>query len=527
MTSGFFRRALALILVPALLIALAMFESASVERRNALNSAQALDQTQRLLTAMLDEETGARGYFDTGRAVFLEPWYSGAVAFNAARAAIAPAVAGDAQLQEVLTSQVAIARQWRTRTAAEIARYMAGAGVPSVGTALAQKSLMDSFRAANDALRQSLDQKRNAALSQATLVAVLLAAGLAAGLSLGGLLLMRRAERREDARRRRETELRELMQVSDSEEESRALLIHHIERTVPGAGVAVMNRNNSDDRLEIYVGEGAAFTALRDVTRVDARPRDCLAVRLSRPHERSRGEQGLSACAICGKLAAEVSCDPLLVGGKVIGSVLVASPRRMLAGGQSHLRDAITQAAPIIAHQRNLALAQRRAASDALTGLPNRRAADDNIKRMAAQAGRTASSLAAVMVDLDHFKEINDVHGHDAGDEALAALAPILNSMLRASDFASRYGGEEFLLLLPDTTAAQAGIVAEKIREAVQLADIGPSGLTASFGVSALPADAADPERLVRRADQALYAAKQAGRNCVRLANEPVTVPVD
>ncbi len=146
---------------------------------------------------------------------------------------------------------------------------------------------------------------------------------------------------------------------------------------------------------------------------------------------------------------------------------------------------------------------------------------------MAAQASRAMSSLTAVLLDLDHFKQINDVHGHDRGDEALAAVGAILAANLRTSDFAARYGGEEFLLLLPDTTAEQAEVAAEKLRAAIQAFESGPIRLSASFGIATLPADAADPERLVRRADQALYAAKQAGRNCVVRAGAPaVATPV-
>ena len=118
---------------------------------------------------------------------------------------------------------------------------------------------------------------------------------------------------------------------------------------------------------------------------------------------------------------------------------------------RSRLRDSVVQAAPILANQRNLALAELRAASDALTGLPNRRAADETLKRMTAHAGRGVSPLAAVLVDLDHFKQINDIHGHEQGDKALAAVGADFRSTLRASDFAARYGGEEFLVLLPDT----------------------------------------------------------------------------
>jgi GGDEF domain-containing protein len=126
------------------------------------------------------------------------------------------------------------------------------------------------------------------------------------------------------------------------------------------------------------------------------------------------------------------------------------------------VRDSVVQAAPILATQRNLALAQLRAASDALTGLPNRRAADETLNRMVAHAGRAVSPLAGVLLDLDHFKQVNDLHGHELGDKALAAVGQILISTLRTSDFAARYGGEEFLVLLPDTPCGGRSVCRRK-----------------------------------------------------------------
>jgi diguanylate cyclase (GGDEF)-like protein len=271
------------------------------------------------------------------------------------------------------------------------------------------------------------------------------------------------------------------------------------------------------------VGDGYQETALRGLELEQLKPRSCMAVRLSRPYERGSGEDLLMQCEVCGKIAADLACEPLLVGGQVIGSVLVARDKALGARERDRVRDSVTQAAPILANQRNLALAELRAASDALTGLPNRRAADETLKRMTAHAGRSLSPLSAVLLDLDHFKQVNDVHGHEQGDKALAAVAQILGSMLRASDFAARYGGEEFLVLLPDTDRATAADVAEKLRAAIAGAEVSNIGsLTASFGVAALPDDAGESEQLIRKADRALYTAKAAGRNRVATTADSV-----
>lgn len=141
---------------------------------------------------------------------------------------------------------------------------------------------------------------------------------------------------------------------------------------------------------------------------------------------------------------------------------------------------------------------------------------------MAAQAGRTLSPLAVLLLDLDHFKQINDTHGHGKGDEVLAAVGDVLSSNVRASDVAGRYGGEEFLALLPGTDRAGALVIAEKLRVAIEGINVpGVSRVvTASFGVAVLPDEAGEPDELVRVADRALYTAKANGRNRVEVCAE-------
>ena len=134
---------------------------------------------------------------------------------------------------------------------------------------------------------------------------------------------------------------------------------------------------------------------------------------------------------------------------------------------------------------------------------------------MAAQAGRNVSPLAAVMLDLDHFKQINDLFGHDHGDEVLAAVGSALAGCLRESDFAGRYGGEEFLILLADSDREAALVAAERLRLAMTAVRVPgvDRAITASLGVAVMPDDAGDSAQLLRCADRALYAAKRAGRN--------------
>ena len=332
-------------------------------------------------------------------------------------------------------------------------------------------------------------------------------------------MVRRRHEQR--AYEQTQAEFADTMQLSETETEAHHLLKHHLERSIAGSRVTVLNRNNSADRLEAATPVEAECPLATSLP--GAKPRSCLAIRFGRGYRGGEDHVPLLACGICGSLPDAVSCEPLLVSGEVIGSILVNHPDP--PGGQDALRirESVTQAAPVLANLRNLAIAEVRAATDALTGLPNTRAVQDTIKRMVAQASRTVSPLSAALLDLDHFKRINDAYGHSRGDEVLAAVAMVLRSSVRESDFVGRYGGEEFLLLLPDTGRDQAAIVAEKVRAAV--AGLGLSEInqpvTASLGVAAVPDDAADADTLVRAADRALYAAKGNGRNRVEMFISP------
>ena len=513
------RRVALLATIAVALIACAAYGAGRLERDSAVTAAQRMQQSQGLLTAMLDEETGARGYFETGRRAFLAPWYRGENQFASALAASRRLDAGDPDLGGNLDVQVARAGAWHTAVSAEIERQLAGGRRPPLGQALADKSLFDRFRGTNAAYLMRLVDRRDSALATANWLAAGLIGMLTITLVLIAVLAARRSVNRAEARAGRQRELRELLQVSASQTESQKLLIRHVERIVPGAAAAVLDRNETDDRLEAVVAGEAGAGPLQGVQIEHLRRRSCMAVRLSRTYERHPGADPLLECEVCGRVAGEVACEPLLVGGRVIGSVLVAHEKRVRADQRAQLRESVVQAAPILANQRNLELAEWRAASDALTGLPNRRAADETIRRLTAHAGRTLTPLGVLLLDLDRFKQVNDRHGHEHGDQALAIIGQVLIASIRASDFAARYGGEEFLVLLPDTDRKGAVEVAEKIRHAIERAEMPViGGLTGSLGVAALPEDAVDPDQLIRKADRALYAAKARGRNRVEPA---------
>jgi len=160
-------------------------------------------------------------------------------------------------------------------------------------------------------------------------------------------------------------------------------------------------------------------------------------------------------------------------------------------------------------------LLEQMAFNDVLTGLPNRRMGYQVLQSQIALAQRGGHSLSICLWDIDHFKQINDTHGHEVGDIVLQALAKHLKSTMRLSDMLIRWGGEEFVVVLPETPLAAALIVADRLREAIARLPIERDvRATASFGVSCY--DGIETlEQVLQRADKALYAAKAAGRNTV------------
>jgi diguanylate cyclase (GGDEF)-like protein len=363
------------------------------------------------------------------------------------------------------------------------------------------------------------------------IVVAIVAAAAAAVMLLVGMTLKHMVDQRARDRRFEESESEyiETLQVTENEDEAHELLRRQVERSVEGTRAVVLVRNNSADRLQAKTPLSNQIDALQGPL-MGATPRSCLAVRLGRGHtEQVDNDEALLSCQICGALPGASTCEPLLVGGEVIGVVLISHPDELEANARQRIRETVAQAAPVLANLRNLAIAQLQAATDGLTGLPNRRAVQDTLKRMVAQSARGVSPLAALLLDLDHFKNINDTHGHDQGDEVLAAAAVALQSAVRDSDFVGRYGGEEFLLLLPETDKQAALEVAEKVRKAITTIHTpNLNQITASIGVAVIPDDAGDAPTLIRTADRALYSAKKNGRDRVEtiMAGEHASPPL-
>jgi diguanylate cyclase (GGDEF)-like protein len=209
---------------------------------------------------------------------------------------------------------------------------------------------------------------------------------------------------------------------------------------------------------------------------------------------------------------------PAIARGEEVAAVVVDSKRSLTETEMALVSESVAHAAPSLHTLRTLALAERLASTDELTGLPNVRATHEALRRMFADAERGGRPLAAALLDLDRFKRVNDEHGHAKGDDVLGATAAVVSRTIRAGDFAGRLGGEEFLLLLPDTDSERAVQVAERVVQALRLVDVAelPLMVTGSIGVAAYPADAQSADELLRAADRAMYEAKAAGRDGVK-----------
>ena len=234
--------------------------------------------------------------------------------------------------------------------------------------------------ARNDESTSEVDQ-----LTTALVVISVVAIGLFIGL---GMFANRRV-RRELEPAKDQVEFADTLQLAESEQEAHQLLQRRLVRIVPDSVVTVLNRNNSADRLEPMtdVPPDSDLSARLD----QAAPRACLAIRSARAHEEDPGRPALLGCEVCQPCPGFSTCAPLTVGGEVIGSVLMNRPGRYQEPERRQMREAVSQAAPVLANLRNLSIAQLRAATDGLTGLPNKRAVADNLNRMFAQASRTGS----------------------------------------------------------------------------------------------------------------------------------------
>jgi len=215
-------------------------------------------------------------------------------------------------------------------------------------------------------------------------------------------------------------------------------------------------------------------------------------------------------------------CLPIIQSGSV-GNILQLvtkeADKEDLLAQIPYINVYLREAAPVLETKRLMETLRESSLSDPMTGLNNRRFLEEYVETLVANVHRRKASLSILMLDLDYFKMVNDTYGHDAGDAVLKELSKVLRQAVRASDLVIRYGGEEFMIVLQDTTSENADIVAENIRAAVEKLEVQTGNVrlkkTISIGVADFPTDSETFWQAVKFADVALYQAKEGGRNRV------------
>jgi diguanylate cyclase (GGDEF)-like protein/PAS domain S-box-containing protein len=313
-------------------------------------------------------------------------------------------------------------------------------------------------------------------------------------------------------------EMADMLQACQTSDEAYQAIGHFMPRLFPDDAGALYMLNNSRNLFETVASWGQA----PDLVSIFA-PDECWSVRRGRLHKVENAQETLRCRHMAESVPGYYLCVPLIAQGETLGvfHLRLGAP----APGQSpELATVSDQLAMTVAEDLALALANLRlretlrsqAIRDPLTGLFNRRYLEETMEREINRVRRQETSLGVIMMDLDHFKEYNDTFGHSAGDELLSALGILLKSQIRGEDIACRYGGEEFLLILPGASREIALERAETLRQAVKEMHQHHQGLkptTLSLGVAVYPDHGDTGLQLIRSADAALYRAKNAGRD--------------
>ena len=295
---------------------------------------------------------------------------------------------------------------------------------------------------------------------------------------------------------------------------------------VPAAVGNILAINASADRLCVAVAWGDGALGPGSVVEIEA-PDRCFGIRRGTTYAvEDVTDPWTPSCPAHPAERGSVLCVPMTAAGKLLGVIHLVrdEPRSFDEIERRQASRIAEQVALAVSNTRLIRTMEGLALTDGLTGLHNVRFFDPFLDRELAQAERDGSPVGVISIDLDHFKQFNDTHGHPAGDEALRAFARGCLSVLRDADTMARVGGEEFCVAVRGADLAATMTIAEKLRATVEhlVVEIGPgrfARITASFGVANSNHHGTDRLRLLKTADRALYAAKKGGRNAVVAAD--------
>ncbi len=330
--------------------------------------------------------------------------------------------------------------------------------------------------------------------------------------------------------------LGDMLEMCKSTEESKAVLGQYVDKLFPGTSGNLYLLNFGNALLEAVATWGEAGPAGDPVIGKD----DCWALRRGQLHVVEDAHSKLTCQHLIVPPSGAYLCAPIMGQGEVLGMLhvqfgaaqaLEAGRANEAAPVRQHLFESQQAWALNVSEHIALALANLKlretlrvqAVRDSLTGLYNRRYMEQALEREVLRAARNRRTVGVIMLDLDHFKRYNDTHGHEAGDNLLRVLGDFLLTHVRAEDIACRYGGEEFVVILPEASLAMCRSRAEQLWKGVQGLSVNVHGellrgVTTSVGVAAFPAHGTTMSGLLRAADAALYAAKRQGRDRVEIA---------
>ena len=327
-------------------------------------------------------------------------------------------------------------------------------------------------------------------------------------------------------------EMGDVLQACRNREEIYPFLSVYLQRLFPTVR-GVVQVVNPDNHLVESVGtwgEGDISVELFE-------PDRCWALRRGRPNLVLEQSPGMLCSHIHYSQVGTHLCMPMMAQGEALGLLTLAFPKSEVGmlQAESIFSEHQQQLALTVVEHIALALDNQRlsetlrqqAIRDPLTNLFNRRYMEETLERELARSRRKQSSLGIIFVDIDHFKRFNDLFGHDAGDKVLRELGQFFNEYIRKEDIACRYGGEEFMLILPDSSndavLQRAEELCARVKQMeIRFHDLVLGAITFSVGVSMFPDHGVTAETLLRCADHALYEAKNAGRDRVRMADHPL-----
>jgi diguanylate cyclase (GGDEF)-like protein len=315
---------------------------------------------------------------------------------------------------------------------------------------------------------------------------------------------------------------RDQLQMCASTQDAHDITVYFVSRLLPGSSGALCMINNSRQMIELRAAWGGSASV------VDAFPLNaCCAMRSGQPRWFTPETSALHCDHFAGPPPERYVCLPLIAHGETLGVLFIEyagdAKGEAIERNLAALRELLQLASMTVASINLRNKLENQSIRDSLTGLFNRHFMELTLERELRRATRRATNMAVLMIDADHFKMFNDTFGHNAGDIVLRAIAERFLASVRSEDVVCRYGGEEFVVILPDITPEKAAERAQQVREAIEQLRVTEHGrklgsVTVSIGVAMYPGDGGSIEALMQAADRSLYVAKNNGRNQVVFA---------